>query len=126
MIRPMTKEERGRAMERNAINSSQRAKREDGLVKRLRNGDEFEKVMSAGQAADRIEQLAATNEELSNCVAVLEQQLRISETIREAVSEGRDKTFARMQTRIEQLAATNEELSNYTLMGILLEGEDRG
>jgi ribosome-interacting GTPase 1 len=31
----------------------------DNLVKRLRNGDHFEKVVSAEQAADRIEELEA-------------------------------------------------------------------
>jgi uncharacterized coiled-coil protein SlyX len=31
----------------------------DNLVKRMRNGDEFEKVMSADAAADRIEDLEA-------------------------------------------------------------------
>lgn len=36
----------------------------DDLVKRLREGDEFERFMLAERAADRIEQLAATNEQL--------------------------------------------------------------
>ena len=48
----------------------------DDLVKRLREGDEFERFMLAERAADRIEQLTATNEQLSNCVAVLEADLR--------------------------------------------------
>lgn len=36
----------------------------DDLVKRLREGDEFERFMLAEGAADRIEQLTATNEQL--------------------------------------------------------------
>jgi hypothetical protein len=48
----------------------------DDLVKRLRKGDEFERFMLAERAADRIEQLAAANEQLSNCVAVLKVEIR--------------------------------------------------
>jgi hypothetical protein len=41
--------------------------------------------------------------------AVLEQQLRIYETVRDVISEGRDRTFARMQKQIEELEAKLED-----------------
>ena len=44
----------------------------DDLVKRLREGDHFEKVMSAGQAADRIEELEAKLKESEARSEVLE------------------------------------------------------
>ena len=48
------------------------------LVKRLREGDEFERFMLAERAADRID-------ELSNCVAVLEASLaKAAEALDEA------------------------------------------
>jgi uncharacterized coiled-coil DUF342 family protein len=56
----------------------------DDLVKRLKDRSQFlwttEKQLRdnklAKEAADRIEQLAAANEELSNCVAVLKVEIR--------------------------------------------------
>ena len=57
---------------------------DEELVKRLKDRSQFlwttEKQLRdnklAKEAADRIEELAATNEQLSNCVAVLEADLR--------------------------------------------------
>lgn len=57
----------------------------DDLVKRLREGDHFEKVMSAGQAADRVEALEA------------EMEARIAEAVkveREACAEIADEQAA--------------------------------
>lgn len=45
----------------------------DDLVKRLREGDHFEKVMSAEQAADRIEELEAKLEKSEARSEVLEE-----------------------------------------------------
>jgi hypothetical protein len=46
----------------------------DDLLKRLRNGDEFEKVMSANAAADRIEELEAENEKLRKALDVYQRE----------------------------------------------------
>ena len=50
----------------------------DDLVKRLREGDEFERAMSAERAADRIEELEA---KLAKAVAALDKIKRIDNLV---------------------------------------------
>lgn len=52
----------------------------DDLVKRLREGDHFEKVMSSGEAADRIEELEAKG--LANRVAIMRLEAKMAKAVK--------------------------------------------
>ena len=70
-------------MQRDKINSPQGAQRQDDLVKRLREGDHFEKVMSAEQAAARIEMLEA---KLAKVTAALDAADRLADVLNDLLS----------------------------------------
>jgi hypothetical protein len=56
-----------------------------------------------GHASECLSLLDMLDRMEEGAVEVLEHQLRISETVRDVIGEGRDRTFARMQERIVEL-----------------------
>jgi len=74
----------------------------DGLVKRLREGDNFEKVMSAGEAADRIEELEAEISTVKKSLTVA--QAKLAKAV-EALGKALERLEASLFTNSEHAQA---------------------
>ena len=92
----------------------------DDLVKRLREGDHFEKVMSAEQAADRIEELEAKLAKKDGCLEETYRRWKNGADLR-ALAKAEGCTQERMRLKMKRYEEDKVRLLEAKLINAMYE-----